>query len=141
LYDFVGRLACKVYERIKREAAARKIQKHIRRYAARTAYKKLHISALLLQTGLRAMVARKEFRFRKRTKAATIIQVTPLMICLLFINSLLSGVPTINYITLYLDDKCRPDGTVIKLLPTTRGCREVQLSHKQDGGVELLGES
>ncbi|KAL9379205.1 hypothetical protein Peur_027687 [Populus x canadensis] len=69
-----GRLACKVYERIKREAAARKIQKHIRRYAARTAYKKLHISALLLQTGLRAMVARKEFRFRKRTKAATIIQ-------------------------------------------------------------------
>ncbi|KAG5232665.1 myosin [Salix suchowensis] len=69
-----GRLACKVYESLKRQAAAIKIQKHIRRYTARTAYKKLHLSALLLQTGLRAMVARKEFRFRKRTKAATIIQ-------------------------------------------------------------------
>ncbi|KAJ6434238.1 hypothetical protein OIU84_017858 [Salix udensis] len=69
-----GRLACKVYESLKRQAAAIKIQKHIRRYTARTAYKKLHLSALLLQTGLRAMVARKEFRFRKQTKAATIIQ-------------------------------------------------------------------
>lgn len=30
---------------------------------------------IVLQTGLRAMDARKKFRFRKQTKAATIIQV------------------------------------------------------------------
>jgi myosin-5 len=78
LYDFVGRLACKIFDRMRREAAAIKIQKHTRKYAARTAYKKLHVSALVVQTGLRAMIARKEFRFRKRTKAATIIQVIPL---------------------------------------------------------------
>lgn len=76
---------------MKREAAAVKIQKHVRRYEARKGYKKLHISALLLQTGLRAMAARKEFRFRKQTKAATIIQVicTIISYCL---NALLSGV-------------------------------------------------
>ncbi|KAF9661040.1 hypothetical protein SADUNF_Sadunf19G0026600 [Salix dunnii] len=69
-----GRLACKIFDGMRREAAAIKIQKHTRKYAARTAYKKLHVSALVVQTGLRAMVACKEFRFRKQTKAATIIQ-------------------------------------------------------------------
>ncbi|KAG5224043.1 myosin [Salix suchowensis] len=69
-----GRLACKIFDGMRREAAAIKIQKHTRRYAARAAYKKLHVSALVVQTGLRAMVACKEFRFRKQTKAATIIQ-------------------------------------------------------------------
>ncbi|KAJ4719701.1 Myosin [Melia azedarach] len=69
-----GRLACKVFDSMKKEAAAVKIQKHLRKYEARSAYKKLHVSALVLQTGLRAMDARKQFRFRKRTKAAIIIQ-------------------------------------------------------------------
>uniref|UniRef100_A0A5B7AQU0 Putative myosin-9 n=1 Tax=Davidia involucrata TaxID=16924 RepID=A0A5B7AQU0_DAVIN len=69
-----GRLACKLYERIKREATALKIQKHTRRYQARKAYSKLRVSVLVLQTSLRAMDARKEFRFMKRTKAAIIIQ-------------------------------------------------------------------
>ncbi|XP_015576558.1 myosin-11 isoform X1 [Ricinus communis] len=69
-----GRLACKIFENMRREAAAVKIQKHVRKYEARKAYKKLHVSALLLQTGLRAMAARKEFRFRRQTKAAIIIQ-------------------------------------------------------------------
>ncbi|KAJ4845533.1 hypothetical protein Tsubulata_015620 [Turnera subulata] len=69
-----GRLACKVFESKKREAASVKIQKHARRYEARKSYKKLHLSALVVQTGLRAMAARKQFRFRKQTKAATIIQ-------------------------------------------------------------------
>lgn len=71
----VGRLACKLYEKIRREAAARKIQKNIRRYEARKAYKELHVSVLILQTALRAIAARKEFRFRKQTKASIIIQV------------------------------------------------------------------
>ncbi|XWS57728.1 hypothetical protein CRYUN_Cryun09bG0198100 [Craigia yunnanensis] len=69
-----GRLACKVYDNIRNQAAASKIQKNRRRYQAREAYKKLHISALVLQTGLRAMAARKEFRFRKLNKAATMVQ-------------------------------------------------------------------
>ncbi|PON46080.1 Myosin [Parasponia andersonii] len=69
-----GRLACKVFENMKREAAAVKIQKHTRRYCARKAYKNLHVSVRVLQTGLRAMAARKQFRFRKQTKAAIKIQ-------------------------------------------------------------------
>ncbi|CDY65579.1 BnaCnng47820D [Brassica napus] len=68
------RLSCKVYENLRREAAAVKIQKNGRRYYSRKSYKKLHVCALALQTGLRAMAARKEFRFRKQTKAATIVQ-------------------------------------------------------------------
>ncbi|XVF06361.1 hypothetical protein REPUB_Repub06bG0041500 [Reevesia pubescens] len=69
-----GRLACKLYDNIRRQAAALKIQKNTRRHQSREAYKKLHISALVLQTGVRAMAARKEFRFRKLNKAATMVQ-------------------------------------------------------------------
>ncbi|TKY52109.1 Myosin-11 protein [Spatholobus suberectus] len=69
-----GRLACKLYEHLRREAAAVKIQKSVRRYEARKAYKELHVSVLILQTALRAVAARKEFRFRKQTKASIIIQ-------------------------------------------------------------------
>lgn len=35
----------------------------------------MHVAALAVQTGLRAMAAHKEFRFKKQTKAATTIQV------------------------------------------------------------------
>ncbi|MED6197401.1 hypothetical protein PIB30_056154, partial [Stylosanthes scabra] len=69
-----GRLACKLYENMRKEAAAIKIQKHTRRYQACKAYKKLHVSALTVQTALRATAARKEFRFRKQTKASIVIQ-------------------------------------------------------------------
>ena len=71
----IGKLACKLFKNLKREAAAVKIQKHARRFEARTAYKRLQSSVLVVQTGLRAMAARNEFRFRKQTKAAIIIQV------------------------------------------------------------------
>ncbi|CAJ2631461.1 myosin-11 [Trifolium pratense] len=69
-----GRLACKLYQNMRREAAAVKIQKHVRRHESRKGYIKLHASVLTLQTALRAIAARKEFRFKKQTKAATIIQ-------------------------------------------------------------------
>ncbi|XP_022965536.1 myosin-11-like [Cucurbita maxima] len=69
-----GKLACKHFKNLKREAAAVKIQKNARRFHARSAYKKLQSSVLIVQTGLRAMAARNEFRFRKQTKAAIIIQ-------------------------------------------------------------------
>lgn len=60
---------------MRRQAAALKIQKHIKRHQARVAYQKLHISALVLQTGLRAMAARREFRSMNLNKNATLLQV------------------------------------------------------------------
>lgn len=60
---------------MRREAAAVKIQKNIRRHEARKTFNKLRVSVLVLQTGLRAMAAHREFRFRKQTKAAIVIQV------------------------------------------------------------------
>ncbi|KAK1298084.1 hypothetical protein QJS10_CPB14g01384 [Acorus calamus] len=69
-----GKLACKLYEYLRREAAAVKIQKNFRKYVARKSYVTLQSSAIILQTGFRAMIARNEFRFKKQTKAATIIE-------------------------------------------------------------------
>jgi myosin-5 len=71
----LGVSARKLYEGLRQEAAALKIQKNFRRHTARKAYLTLCLSAISLQTGLRAMTARNEFRFRKQTKAAIIIQV------------------------------------------------------------------
>ena len=68
-------MARKLYECMRREAAAVKIQKNMRRHKARESYLQLQAAAITLQTGLRAMSARKEFRFRKETKAAVHIQV------------------------------------------------------------------
>jgi myosin-5 len=70
-----GELARKLYELLKRDAAAVKIQRDLRRFLARKSYIGTKFSMLILQTGLRAMVARNEFRYRERKKAATIIQV------------------------------------------------------------------
>ncbi|KAL5822430.1 hypothetical protein ACOSQ4_020330 [Xanthoceras sorbifolium] len=69
-----GEMARKLYEQLRREAAALKIQKNFRLFIARTSYLTVRSAAITLQTGLRAMVARNEFRFRKQTKAAIIIQ-------------------------------------------------------------------
>ncbi|XP_060189336.1 myosin-17-like isoform X2 [Lycium barbarum] len=67
-------LSCKLYEQLRREAAALKIQKNFRCHVAHMTYKTLHSSAITLQTGMRAMVARNDFRYRKHTKAAIKIQ-------------------------------------------------------------------
>ncbi|XP_039116564.1 LOW QUALITY PROTEIN: myosin-11-like [Dioscorea cayenensis subsp. rotundata] len=69
-----GSLACKLYENMRREAAAIKIEKNLRKYHAKKKYTSLRVSVLVLQSGLRAMTARNEFRLRKQTKAATLIQ-------------------------------------------------------------------
>ncbi|KAF5936706.1 hypothetical protein HYC85_024212 [Camellia sinensis] len=69
-----GRLACKIFDNMKREAAALKIQTSLRRHLAKIAYTRLELSVLVLQTGLRAMAARNKFRYKRRTKAAIIIQ-------------------------------------------------------------------
>jgi myosin-5 len=76
LQSFVrARLACKLHECLRREAAAIKIQKNIRCYFAWRTYSQLRLSAITLQTGLRTMAALKEFMFRKQNKATTHIQV------------------------------------------------------------------
>ncbi|KAJ0797373.1 putative myosin ATPase [Helianthus annuus] len=69
-----ARLARKLYDYLRKEAASIRIQKHTRGGAARTSYKLLQKSAIAIQTGLRAMAARDEFRRRRRNKAATILQ-------------------------------------------------------------------
>ncbi|KAE8674157.1 hypothetical protein F3Y22_tig00111769pilonHSYRG00496 [Hibiscus syriacus] len=61
-------------DELRREAGALKIQKNFRRHRDRKSFLTMRKSAFILQTGLRSMIARNEFRFRKQTKAAIIIQ-------------------------------------------------------------------
>ncbi|KAL1060144.1 hypothetical protein V6Z11_1Z122200 [Gossypium hirsutum] len=61
LVSFESILACKLYEQLRRGAAALKIQKNFRRHIARESY-------------LTGNDCSNEFRFRKQTKAAIIIQ-------------------------------------------------------------------
>ncbi|KAG6471144.1 hypothetical protein ZIOFF_072245 [Zingiber officinale] len=67
-------LARKLYESLRREAAAIHIQKNACSYAVRKYYTKLRANAIVIQTGLRAMAANVEYRQRRRNKAAIIIQ-------------------------------------------------------------------
>lgn len=63
---------------MRREAAAIRIQKNVRACIARRHYQNLKASAIVIQTGLRAMAARNEFRHKRKTKAATLVQVPAL---------------------------------------------------------------
>jgi myosin-5 len=69
-----AKLARKLYQNMRREAASICIQKNIRAHRARKNYTKLQASATVIQTGLRTMSARNKHRHRRRTKAAIIIQ-------------------------------------------------------------------
>jgi myosin-5 len=60
---------------MKRESASIRIQKHARAHRARVYYTSLQVSAIVIQSGLRALAARNEYRYRRRTKASTKIQV------------------------------------------------------------------
>lgn len=72
---YLGKLAYKLYETMKRNAAAVRVQRNTLRFQARKAYTTLRISILVIQSGLRSMDARNKFRVRRQTKAATVIQV------------------------------------------------------------------
>lgn len=72
---YTAKLARKLFEHMRREAASIRVQKHARAHRVRKYYTELQASALVIQTGLRAMAARDEYRRRRRAKAATIIQV------------------------------------------------------------------
>ncbi|KHN21355.1 Unconventional myosin-Va [Glycine soja] len=69
-----AKLARKLYENMRREAASIRIQKHVRAHRARMNYTTLQASAIVIQSGLRALAARNEYRYRRRTKASTKIQ-------------------------------------------------------------------
>ena len=73
--SIVGHLARHVYQGMRREASSQMIQRHLRMYLARKAYKELYCSAVSIQTGMRGLTARNELRFRRQTRAAIIIQV------------------------------------------------------------------
>ena len=63
------------YNKMRKEAACRTIQKDLRMHVARKEYNRLCSSAVSIQRGIRVMGACNELRFRKQTKAAIIIQV------------------------------------------------------------------
>ncbi|GFP96811.1 myosin-11 [Phtheirospermum japonicum] len=69
-----GRLACKRYDNLRKEAASLKIQTNMRGHLTRKNYSMLKHSVVVLQTGMRAMAAHSEFRYRKRSSAATVVQ-------------------------------------------------------------------
>nr|CAD1830833.1 unnamed protein product [Ananas comosus var. bracteatus] len=69
-----GHLARQVYENLRREAAALRIQTCYRMHFARKAHNELLSSAITIQSGLRGMAARKELNFRRQTRAAIVIQ-------------------------------------------------------------------
>lgn len=75
-FNTSGQLACELYERMRRENACLTIQKELRKFVKRKAYKNLFSSAVTLQSGLRGMAARNELKFRQQTKATIIIQVS-----------------------------------------------------------------
>ncbi|KAL2934752.1 Myosin-11 [Bienertia sinuspersici] len=68
------KLACKLFDSMRRDAASIKIQKNLRRQLCRKNYTQVQFSALTLQKGSRVLASRNEFRFRKQTKAAKSIQ-------------------------------------------------------------------
>ena len=84
----VGKLARKQYMEMKRESAAIQIQRHVRCWQARKLYKKARAAAIVIQACLRGMSARKEFTFRRQTRAAVKIQV--LMIVIMLVLMLLT---------------------------------------------------
>lgn len=75
LFHILGNIARKISKDMKREEAAIKIQKNLRRQIAKKDYGKTKSSAVTLQSGVRTMVARHEFRYKLTNRAATVIQV------------------------------------------------------------------
>ncbi|KAH1227434.1 Myosin-11 [Glycine max] len=77
-----GELARRSYYHMKREAGAVRIQKYMRGTLARKWYTEIKISAIVLQTGFRAVAACNKFRYRKQISASTTIQVRAVLVML-----------------------------------------------------------
>lgn len=70
-----GQISRQIYNNIRRQAAASRIQTYFRMYRARKAYKALSFASICIQAGIRGMAAREELLFRRQTSAAIVIQV------------------------------------------------------------------
>ncbi|KAI3806052.1 hypothetical protein L1987_21943 [Smallanthus sonchifolius] len=69
-----GKLACKLYLHLQKNAASLKIQTNYRRHLSRKIYNKLKLSVIIFQSRLRSLVAGKKFRTRQQNKAAILLQ-------------------------------------------------------------------
>lgn len=65
-----------LYGNMRREAASIKIQTKMKGHHWMMSFKKLKLSVVVIQTGIRAMACRTEFRYKKQNTAATMIQVS-----------------------------------------------------------------
>lgn len=75
-----GALLAKRYQKLRQEAGAICIQKNVRMWLARKRFLANKDAVARTQTGCRRMASRKEIRFRRQTKAATIIQVQEMFV-------------------------------------------------------------
>lgn len=89
---------------MRREHASVQIQKNSRFHKARQAFMQLRQITIVIQTGLRAMAAKSDFRFRQRTKAARIIQVSPDFVCEDFNPLIGRGLGLINFLAMMYTD-------------------------------------
>ncbi|GJP38325.1 hypothetical protein CLOM_g22778 [Closterium sp. NIES-68] len=62
------------YESIRRNGAAVRLQKHVRRFVAQSKYRRTRRAAVVVQSGVRGMAARKQARELRQNKAAVKIQ-------------------------------------------------------------------
>lgn len=85
----------------------------MRGHLARRKYTKLKLTGVVLQAGMRSMAARKEFRYRRQTKAASIVQVIDLPLTFFAMFSM-------SILLLTRKDFCRPIGVVIEPSHTIR---------------------
>ncbi|KAL8224936.1 hypothetical protein R6Q57_017493 [Mikania cordata] len=69
-----GKLACKLYQHMQKNAASLKIQANYRRHLSWKSYNKLKLSVVIFQARLRSMVDGKRFRARQQNKAAILLQ-------------------------------------------------------------------
>jgi hypothetical protein len=76
-YTFIieGTLARRLYENLRRQAGALRIQTRYRMRQERNKFRDLCSASTTIQCGLRGMAARNKLRFYRQTKAAVIIQV------------------------------------------------------------------
>jgi len=70
-----GQNARQIYEKMRRQAAALRIQAYYRMFHARKVYRAVSFASIDIQAGIRGMAARKELLFRRQTRAAIVIQV------------------------------------------------------------------
>lgn len=73
-------MARKLFAAKREKAAAISIQKYVRMWLLKNAYTKLSLAALVIQSNIRGFSTRQKFVHGKKHKAATIIQVSSVLL-------------------------------------------------------------